>query len=236
MRCLATFTLMMSIWTNGVAAQALGSSTTDLPPGSTLSLADGVFVSPAISTLGVGLEAGIRFNEHVGARLGGHYLSVSFEQSVNDVDYDADANLTSFGTLLDYHPFAGGFRLSGGVRFNFNNANLAGQVNDDITIGGETFAAADVGTLEGDVSYNVLAPYFGLGYGATLLDGSLSIGFDMGVMYQGAADVDLDAVGGALEGDDVLEASLAAEEQDIEDDLDDYRFFPVVGLAIIYRF
>ena len=68
----------------------------------------------------------------------------------------------------------------------------------DVTIGDETFAAADVGTLEGDATYRTFAPYLGLGYGATLLKGALTVGFDLGVMYQGAADVELDAEGGLL--------------------------------------
>lgn len=236
MRCIAALFLMFLSSTSNLAAQTLDGSTTNLPPASATSLPNGLFVSPAISTLGVGLESGIRFNDNVGVRLGGHWLSVSFDRTVDDVDYDADANLASFGTLLDYHPFRGGFRLSGGLRFNFNNADLTGEPNTDVTIGNETFAASDVGTLQGDVTYDVIAPYLGFGYGATLLEGALSVGFDMGVMYQGAADVDLDAEGGALQGSAVLEDNLALEEQDLEDDLDDYRFYPVIGLAVIYRF
>ena len=236
MPLIAAVLLMALVWTNPAQAQALGASTTSLPPASTTSLPNGLFVSPAISTLGVGLEAGIRANETIGFRLGGHWLNVDFDRNINDVDYDADANLASFGTLLDYHPFQGGFRLSGGLRFNFNSADLTGTPNSDVTIGGETFAASDVGTLEGNVSYDIVAPYVGLGYGATLLEGALSIGFDMGVMYQGEANVDLDAEGGALQGSAILEDNLALEEDDIEDDLDDYLFYPVVGLAVIYRF
>lgn len=233
---IAALLLLVLAWTNPVAAQALGTSTTSLSPASTTSPPYGLFVSPAISTLGVGLEAGVRVNENVGFRFGGHWLNVNFDRTIDDVDYDADANLASFGTLLDYHPFQGGFRLSGGLRFNFNNADLDGTPNSDVTIGNETFAASDVGTLKGDVSYDAVAPYVGLGYGATLLEGALSIGFDMGVMYQGEANVDLDAEGGALQGNAVLEDNLALEEDDIEDDLKDFLFYPVVGLAVIYRF
>ena len=40
----------------------------------------------------------------------------------------------------------------------------------------------------------------------------------------------------SLEGNDLLEDNLDIEEQDVEDDLDDYLFFPVIGLAVIYRF
>jgi hypothetical protein len=237
MRCFPVLALILSLWPGLLAAQTLGDAADAPPPAATSApLPLGLFVSPTISTLGVGLEAGVRLNRTFGVRFGGNWLSVDFDRTIDDVDYDADATLASLGTLIDVHPFQGGFRLTGGLRFNFNSADLVGEANDDITIGDQTFAAGDVGTLEGDVGYDVLAPYLGLGYGATLLQGALSVGFDAGVMYQGKADVDLDAQGGALAGDAVLEDNLDLEEEDIEDDLEDYQFYPVVGIAIIYRF
>lgn len=237
MRCFFVLALILSLWPGFLAAQTLGDAAKSPPAAATADpLPFGLFVSPTVSTLGVGLETGVRLNENFGVRFGGNWLSVDFDRTVDDVDYQAEATLASLGTLVDYHPFRGGFRLSGGVRFNFNNADLTGVPNDDVTIGNQTFAASDVGTLDGDVSFQTVAPYLGLGYGATLLKGALSIGVDLGVMYQGRADVDLDAEGGALAGDAVLEDNLAVEEEDIEDDLDDFLLYPVVGLAVIYRF
>ncbi|MEL6962326.1 MAG: hypothetical protein AAFO01_06190 [Pseudomonadota bacterium] len=55
-------------------------------------------------------------------------------------------------------------------------------------------------------------------------------------MYQGQADVDLDAESGLLSDDAVLQDNLAIEEGEVEDDLEDFVVYPVVGLAIIYRF
>ncbi len=238
MRFLLALMIIISAWSTSLVAQTLGDPATGSPSARATSdpLPYGLFVSPTISTLGIGLETGVRLNESFGVRFGGNWLSVDFDRTVDDVDYEADATLASLGTLLDYHPFRGGFRLSGGLRFNFNEAGLTGVPNGDVTIGDQTFAASDVGTLEGDVSYDVVAPYIGLGYGATLLQGALTIGFDLGVMYQGKADVDLDARGGALEGNAVLEANLAIEEEDIEDDLEDFIVYPVIGLAAVYRF
>lgn len=238
MRFFSALVLILSVWPAVLPAQTLGDADTELPPAAAASdpLPYGLFFSPTISTLGLGLEAGVRANEFFGARFGGNWLSLDFDRTINDVDYETEATLASLGALIDYHPFKGGFRLSGGVRANFNKADLTGTPNEDVTIGDQTFAAADVGTLKGDASFRTFAPYLGLGYGATLLEGALTIGFDLGVMYQGKADVDLDAEGGLLEGNAVLEDNLALEEGDIEDDLEDYVVYPVVGLALIYRF
>lgn len=238
MRFLSALMLILATWPAVLGAQTLGDAATEPAPAvaKTSAVPGGLFVSPTISTLGIGLDAGLRLSETFGLRFGGNWLNLSFDRTVDDVDYDADATLASLGALVDVHPFEGGFRLTGGLRFNFNQAELTGRPNDDVTIGDQTFAASDVGVLEGDVSFDPVAPYLGLGYGATLLEGALTIGFDLGVMYQGRADVDLDAEGGVLEGDPVLEANLQEEEDDIEDDLADYQFYPVVGLAVIYRF
>ncbi|MGI9485362.1 MAG: hypothetical protein ACR2RF_05665 [Geminicoccaceae bacterium] len=235
MRQFFAATLIFVLWPQLLAAQTIGDADV-LPVSEPAPLPYGLYVSPAVSTLGLGLEAGARLNESFGLRFGGNWFSLDADREIDDVDYDAEATLASLGALVDYHPFKGGFRLSGGLRFNFNEADLTGRPNEDVEIGDVVFDADDVGTLDGDVSFDVLAPYLGVGYGAALLDGSLSIGFDLGVMYQGKADVNLDAEDGLLEGDPVLEAELAAEEEDVENDLEDFQFYPVIGLAVVYRF
>ena len=235
MRSFFATALIFFLWPHLSSAQTIGDADA-LPPGEASPLPYGLYVSPAVSTLGLGLEAGVRVNETFGLRFGGNWFSFDANREIDDVDYDADATLASLGTLVDYHPFQGGFRLSGGLRFNFNEADLTGRPSEDIEIGDTVFDADDVGTLQGDVSYDVFAPYIGIGYGAALLEGSLSIGFDLGVMYQGKADVELDAEDGLLEGDALLEAELAAEEADVENDLEDFQFYPVIGLAVVYRF
>jgi opacity protein-like surface antigen len=217
-------------------AQALGDADAVTSKPGADALPYGVFVSPAISTLGLGLEAGVRLDESFGVRFGGNWLSFDYDGVEGDVDYDSEVTLASLGALADYHPFQGGFRITGGLRFNFNKAELDGTPTDDIEIGDETFSPDEVGTLTGDVGFDVLAPYLGIGYGATLLKGALSVGFDLGVMYQGKADVDLDAERGLLSDDAVLQDNLAIEEDKVEDDLKDFVVSPVIGLAVTYRF
>lgn len=235
MRRFFAATLIVILWPGLAAAQALGDAEA-LPEGDPARLPYGLFVSPTISTLGLGIEGGMRLNETFGLRLGGNWLAFEDDGVEDDIDYEADATLASLGALVDYHPFRGGFRVSGGLRFNFNQADLTGTATDDVEIGDVTFTAAEVGTLQGDVDFDVLAPYLGIGYGATLLEGAFSIGFDLGVMYQGQADVRLDSEDGLLSGSAVLNDNLAIEEDEIEDDLDAFVLYPVVGLAVTYRF
>ncbi len=193
------------------------------------------FVGPVISTLGLGLEAGVRLNERFGLRLGGNYFQLSFDRTIDEIDYDADAELGSIGALADVYPFGGGFRVTGGLRLNFNQAELTGRGNGTVEIDDVVFDADDVGTLDGDVDYDTVAPYLGIGYGGAMLGGALLVTFDLGVMYQGSPDVALTA-DGVLADDPALLAALENEEQKVEDDLDDYQFYPVAGIALTYRF
>jgi hypothetical protein len=194
------------------------------------------FVSPTISTLGLGVEAGLRLNELVGVRLGGNWLQFGFDRQIEEVDYEADATLGSIGTILDLHPFGGGFRVSGGARLNFNQADLTGRGEGTIEIDGQVFDAAEAGTIDGDVEFDTFAPYLGIGYGGSLLGGALALTFDLGVLYQGSPDVSLTANAGSLADDPTFQAALANEEQDVEDDLEDFTLYPVIGLAATYRF
>ncbi|NJO38031.1 MAG: hypothetical protein HC871_10980 [Rhizobiales bacterium] len=236
MRQVFAAALMLVLSSTLSLAQTLGDADAASSEGGSGTLPYGIFVSPGISTLGLGLEAGVRVNPSFGLRLGGNWLGFDYDGVDGDLDYEGEVTLASLGALADYHPFQGGFRLTGGLRFNFNEADLDGTPDDDIEIGDETFSPDEVGTLTGDVGFDVLAPYLGIGYGATLLQGALSIGFDLGVMYQGKGDVDLDAEDGLLSDDAVLQENLAIEEDKVEDDLEDFVVYPVIGLAVTYRF
>ncbi|MEL6962325.1 MAG: hypothetical protein AAFO01_06185 [Pseudomonadota bacterium] len=125
MRRLFAAALILALSSTLPAAQTLGDADA-LPSDSAngAQLPFGLFVSPAVSTLGLGLEAGARLNDNFGLRFGGNWLGFEYDGVEGDLDYDADVTLASLGALVDYHPFSGGFRVSGGLRFNFNQADL----------------------------------------------------------------------------------------------------------------
>ena len=67
------------------------------------------------------------------------------------------------------------------------------------------------------------------------MNGYLSLAFDLGVLYQGDPDVDLDA-DGTLSSDPTFRDALNDEREDIEDDLSFLGFYPVVGVSANLRF
>jgi hypothetical protein len=156
----------------------------------------------------------------------------------DNVNYDADLKLFSGLLTADWFPFHGGFRLSAGLLANGNELDLTGRPSAGSTfnINGVPFAAAEVGSLQGNVDFNSIAPYLGIGWGNPFSSGgNWSFNCDLGVAFQGSPDVTLTANGPAANNSDFL-ANLEAERRDLENEVDDFQYYPVVSLGITYRF
>lgn len=186
-------------------------------------------------TLGLGPEISYRFNKHAGLRVNGGFYNYSNTDDLDDIEYDADLKLNSFGAMLDWYPFRGGFRLSAGARINNNKIDLVGTPTTNVEIGDNTYTPAQVGTLSGTVNTKNLAPTFSLGYGGKLAKG-FSFGFELGVMMQGSPKIDNLTATGSLASNSAFQQQLALEEQRAEDDAHDFKMWPIIQLGLLYRF
>ena len=80
----------------------------------------------------------------------------------------------------------------------------------------------------------VKAGTLGIGLDFELFD-KAGLNFDLGVLWQDEPLVTL-AASGTLASDPFFQASLAAEQQELTDDLSDFKAYPVISLAFIYNF
>lgn len=209
-----------------VSAPAWSQEVTRVGPGGTFT------IGPSVGTLGLGLEAGYRPNDYLGFRVGGHLFDYDFSKELDGIDYDAGLELKSAGLIADLHPFGGAFRISFGARLNLNEASLSATPTENQEIGGVTYTPAEIGKLSGEIEFNRFAPYVGLGYeGAPFPTDAFVLGIEAGVMYHGAPKVDLKATGAAVDADD-----LERERQKVEDDIEKFKFYPVVMLMAKLRF
>jgi hypothetical protein len=182
-------------------------------------------------SLGAGLGAGYAFDDHWAARVGfNRYSSGSYEWSEGDLDYDAELDLDTVHALLDWHPFGGDFRVTGGAMANDNRVDGGADVERGDQIGNAR--AVNDGRIGAEVDFRSTAPYAGIGWGSRAGAG-LSFNFDLGVMFQGEPDFELreeeNVVG-------VSESDLEEEERKLEDEYESYDLYPVVQLGLIYRF
>jgi hypothetical protein len=182
-------------------------------------------------TLGIGPEVSIAASDTVSIRANATFLSVSRGFDSSDIDYDGTAKLGSFGLMFDYHIGGGGFRISAGGRINNNRAEVTATPNGPVGINGKVYQPSAIGTISGRGEFKNLAPALTLGYAGKLNKG-LKFGFEAGALLQGSARIkSFKASGGG-----VLAADLEAERLSLQDDVDDFKVYPIVQLSLGYRF
>lgn len=197
--------------------------------------AQGISFAVKGSTLGAGLEMNSPVSETIGLRIGLNYFPYSYSGTEDDIDYNFDLTLMSASLILDWHPFKGSFRLSGGALYNGNKIDADARSSATYEIGDTTYPGDAVGILTGNINFNDVAPYVGFGWDTSFGKKGLGFIFDIGVLYQGSPSVSLSA-NGPISNDPTFKENLSKEEDNLEDELKDYQFYPVVAIGIGYRF
>ncbi len=195
-----------------------------------------IAVAVKAGTLGFGVEVVTPLATNLNGRAGFNYFSLDNSNELTDIDYDIDLTLQTFTALLDWHPLGNGFRLSGGAFYNGNQADVKSTTTGSVEIGNQTFVIGPNDRVTGDVDFNKFAPYLGLGWGSYFGKKShLTVSFDLGVMFQGSGNLDLQAEG-PLSAAPGVSAALSQEEREAEDEIEDYKYYPVISLGLAYHF
>lgn len=190
-----------------------------------------------VGTTGIGADVTVSVNDHWSVRGVISRYSRDFDNEVDDIEYEFDMDLSNAALLADWHPTGGLFRVSAGLMINNNSfKGEARPVNATVEIGDQTFQTNVAGTLKADVSYDTLAPYVGVGWSNAVNKPGLGFAVDLGVMYQGEADVSIKSRGADASVASAIEAELETEEQDVQDELDEYKLYPLVSVGMTYRF
>lgn len=199
--------------------------------------AAGFAIGGRAATTGFGGDLTMRMTSWLNIRASANAFNYTYTDTYGDVSYDADLNLKSAGVLLDFHPFHGSFRLSAGTYANGNGIDFTGQPTQNVTIGGQNFTPAQVGTIAGTVIFQKYAPYLGIGWGnAVGARNQLGFNLELGVLFQGSPDVEMSSQGGTFSNDPTLISEIGKEEQAIEDDLSGMKYYPVVAMGVSWAF
>lgn len=182
-------------------------------------------------TLGAGASLEIGLGDNIGARIGFNRFSTEEEWTEGDLDYDADLELDSVHALLDWHPFSGVFRVTGGLLANDNRIDGGANVEAGDQVGDAV--AANDGRIGAEVSFADTAPYLGIGWSSRPANRGFSFSLDVGVMGQGAPEVALTEEENVI---GVNQDDLDREARTVEDDLSEYDMYPVLQLGMLYRF
>lgn len=120
--------------------------------------------------------------------------------------------------------------------------NVRPDDSGEFLIGDESYTGAQVGYLRGEVGFeNDAAPYVLLGIGRNV-GGGLGLSLSVGAIQYGAPNVDLKnekCVGSSVEGIAnclLIASEIAAEERDINNDLDEFELWPFLRVGLTYSF
>lgn len=199
------------------------------------------------STLGLGADYIVGVGEQFQVRIGGNKFNYNYDvdgssaATEGGLDYNGDLELASFGPTIDWYPTGNSFRLSVGLYWNDNKVRNRATCNEPAgcEMGFGTFDDTVLGTISTDITFAEFAPYIGVGLGNPLKQQGFSFLIDVGVLIQGTPDVRLTSDGecngptGQLAG---CPEAIEREEQELKEDLKNFRFYPVVNLALGYRF
>ena len=91
-----------------------------------------------------------------------------------------------------------------------------------------------MGTLRSSSTFASTSPYLGFGFDFTVLD-KVGLNLDLGVLWQGEPDVTLTA-DGLLASDPTFLAALEDERVQLEDEVSDFKAWPVISIGFVYNF
>ncbi len=186
-------------------------------------------------TLGLGLEATWQPLPYLDVRVGANAYEFDDDGTQAGINYDGTLDLESFYATGNFHFPVSPMRLTAGL---YSNGNEFLMMNDDaagtIEIGGIGYPASGIGTLTSVTSFGSTSPYIGIGFDFSLA-GKVGMNLDFGVLWQGEPDVTLEA-DGLLALDPGFRDALAVEREQLEDEMSDFKAWPVVSLGFVYKF
>ena len=191
-------------------------------------------------TLGLGLEARLSVIPWLDFRVGANRYDYEDNGTRVGIDYDATLSLDTYYLTANFKFPLSPFRVTVGA---FSNGNEFQMMSQDtaglpIDIGGDPFDPVDYGVLQSTTSFEKTAPYLGFGFDFEVF-GKVGLNLDLGVLWQGDPIVTLEATG--LDNapqfiQDQLRPAIEIERQLLEDEMSDYKAWPVISLAFVYNF
>lgn len=196
----------------------------------------GVGADVSVGTPGVSGNVHMQFTPLITLRAGVNYFDFEMEdQEFDDISYDAELGFTQVGGYVDLHPFMNGFNISAGALFGERSIDLTATPMMDIEIGDQTFTAQEVGVLRGAADFGDMSYYAGIGWDSTT-HGLSPISFVVraGVLMTDSPNVSLINEGGTIDPliQAEINAELANETAQLQTDLEDFEFFPMISIGI----
>lgn len=182
------------------------------------------------STLGYGItiERPLLFDLSVRATTGA--MSSTSQPSYDGNQWSSTFRQNNVLLAMDWRPYAGRWRVSGGLLFGSDHVDKTALAspNGTILLNGTAYPAAAAGVVSSRISYSRPAIYLGVGAGTGILKG-LTIAFDAGIVIRNGSTTT--SATGPLASNAQFQNDLATTSQQFRARL----VQPVIGVGIVYR-
>jgi hypothetical protein len=195
-------------------------------------------VTGKVGTLGLGAELNYGLSDSFSTRVGFNTFSYNRNANSSQINYDFKIQLQSLSALADWYPFTGGFRTTVGLLYDNNKISLSGNpTGGNYIINGNPYSSTtDVGSLQVGLSFNKVAPYFGIGWGNPVgKDKGWGLVTDVGILFQGKPKVDMTVTCINPGICSQLQIDATAENTKLQNDLSNFKFWPVASIGISYQ-
>jgi hypothetical protein len=171
---------------------------------------------------------------HFGVRADYATLGTRTKQTEEEgIHYDAKLNTSRVGFFGDVYPFAGVFRITGGLTVNNYKMHLDGSgAGGSITVGDNTYPTTAADGIAVDIKFPRTTPYLGIGWGHQA-DSGWRAAFDIGAMF-GKLKVTTTPRG--VLASDAAKADVDKEVAQLTEKTDKVKFIPQITLSVGYSF
>lgn len=236
----------------------IGRGSQDVKPFST------VAVGVVFGTLGPGIEVATPLSRRLNLRGDAGLFNYSTSLTDSGINYNGDLKLRNGRVSLDFFPWAKAFHISPGVLI-YNQLDVTARATfsstQSFTLNDVDYYSSVDQPLTGNASVEFghkVAPAITIGWGNAIprTGRHLAFGFEAGVAYTGTPDFALNVSGAACNQPGQLAASvycynvadtsnpnatdfntnLNAQKKKITDDLNYVKAYPILNMALTYRF
>ncbi len=205
---------------------------------------------------GIGFDVATPLANRLNLRTGAAFFSYNLSNLVEDgFNINGNIRLRSVNTSVDIYPFGGSFRISPGVTL-YNGNNFSGNATvpggNTITLNDTDYTSSPTDPLVATFTTpnnrfgNRVAPSITTGFGNLIprRGGHWSVPFEIGMQYIAPPKIVLGLTGtacsvdgcGNVQTDPMTQANVKAQQDIINGDIYNLRFFPILSIGLGYKF
>jgi len=209
-------------------------------------------VTFSISSLGWGFQAARPLPHRSDLRGGFNFFNYDTHINEDGADYTTDVRLQSVSIQFDKYLLAGLFASGGALVWNGNKGDAIVSVpgGQPFSLGNVTYISDATSPVHGEskLTFQKFAPLLSLGYGNLSSKGHFAYTVEAGVAFHGTPKATLSLAGNVctstilglicqnIATNPSVQNDVAAQQQKINDDISDFKYYPILQFSIGYKF